>query len=97
MPWVRWYVAGSRLGFFRRAQQAPWQGRIDNGPNWSNAKHRPGKWLITCSIRSSLASLSGSWDSFQVRVRWKLISCSCRICRSRSRPMTTGQAVLAAR
>ena len=29
--------------------------------------------LVTCSIRSSLASRSGSADSFQVRVRWKLI------------------------
>jgi hypothetical protein len=26
----------------RAAQQVPWQGRIDSGPNWSNAKHRCG-------------------------------------------------------
>ena len=46
-------------------------GRIDSGPNWSKAKHRSGKQVVTCSIRSSLASRSGSVDSFQVRVRWK--------------------------
>ncbi|OLL89272.1 hypothetical protein Ae406Ps2_6479 [Pseudonocardia sp. Ae406_Ps2] len=51
------------------AQVTPWQGRIDSGPNWSKAKQRPGNRLITSSIRSSLASLSGSVDSFQVRVR----------------------------
>ncbi len=50
-----------------------WHGRIDCGPNWSKAKHRSGMVLVTCSIRSSLASLSGSCDSFQARVRWKEI------------------------
>ena len=34
---------------------------------------------------------SGSRDSFQVRVRWKLIPRACRICRSRSRPIGTGR------
>jgi hypothetical protein len=29
------------------AQLDPWQGRIDNGPNWSNAKQRIRKWLLT--------------------------------------------------
>ena len=42
-----------------------------SGPNWSNAKHRSGHRPSTCSIRSSLASASGSVDSFQVFVRWK--------------------------
>ena len=41
------------------AQVLPWQGRIDTGPNWSNAKHRFGNLLVTSSIRSSLVSLSG--------------------------------------
>ncbi len=32
-------------GWFLAAQQVPWQGRIDSGPNWSNAKHRsPNRW-----------------------------------------------------
>jgi hypothetical protein len=35
-------VARSRTGRVRGAQQAPWQGRIDSGPNWSKAKHRSG-------------------------------------------------------
>jgi hypothetical protein len=26
----------------RLAWQAPWQGRIDSGPNWSNPKQRSG-------------------------------------------------------
>ncbi len=29
------------------AQVEPWQGRIESGPNWSNAKQRIGKWLVT--------------------------------------------------
>ena len=51
----------------------------------------PGNALVTYSIRSSLASRSGSVDSFQVRVRWKEMPRSCRICRSRSRPIRTGR------
>jgi hypothetical protein len=54
----------------------PWHGRIDNGPNWSKAKQRSGNRLVTSSIRSSLTSLSGSLDSFQVLVRWKEIPCA---------------------
>src|SRR3954453_23030618 len=68
MPWGRREAAASRSGVLARAQPDPWWGRIDNGPNWSNAKHRSGKALATCSIRSSLASKSGSVDSFQVRL-----------------------------
>jgi len=71
LPWVRRQVAGSRSGRDRRAHADPWHGRIESRPNWSQAKHRSGKWLVTYSIRSSLASLSGSRESFQVRVRWK--------------------------
>ena len=59
--------------FCAKPRRLPWTGRIDSGPNWSKAKHRSGKWLVTYSIRSSLASRSGSVDSFQVRVRWKLM------------------------
>jgi hypothetical protein len=84
-------VAGSRAGRFFLAHAAPWQGRIDSGPNWSNAKHRPAKWLVTCSIRSSLASRSGSVDSFHVLVHWKAIPRARRIRRSRSRPTATGR------
>ena len=51
------------------------------------AAHR--EWLVTYSIRSSFASLSGSVDSFQVRVRWKEMWRSRRIRRSRSRPTRT--------
>jgi hypothetical protein len=40
---------------------------MDSGPNWSNAKTRSGKRVRMCSIRSSLASKSGSLDSFQIR------------------------------
>jgi hypothetical protein len=54
----------------RGAQHTPWQGRIDSGPDWPEAKQRSGQALVTYSIRSSLASRSGSVDSFQVRVRW---------------------------
>ncbi len=92
-------VVGSRQagGLLCLAQQVPWQGRIDNGPNWSNAKHRSGNLLVTSSIRSSLASLSGSAGSFQVRAGWKEICRACRICRSRSRPMVTTLAGLRAR
>ena len=57
------------VGCFWVAHELPWQGRIDSGPNWSNAKQRSGALLVTCSIRSSLASRSGSRDSFHVRVR----------------------------
>jgi hypothetical protein len=66
--------------------------------SWSSARaelvegeHRSGNLLVTCSIVSSLASLSGSADSFQVRVRWKEIPRACRSCRSRSRPIRTGR------
>jgi hypothetical protein len=30
-----------------RAQLEPWHGLIDNGPNWSNAKQRIRKLLVT--------------------------------------------------
>ena len=43
--------------------------RMASGPNWSKAKHRSGTRVVTSSIRSSLVSLFGSVDSFQVRVR----------------------------
>jgi hypothetical protein len=71
----------------RGAQHTPWQGRIDSGPDWPEAKQRSGQALVTYSIRSSLASRSGSVDSFQVRVRWNEMPRSCSICRSRSRPI----------
>ncbi len=41
---------GSRMGLFCFAQDTPWQGRTDSGPNWSNAKHRSGKQVVTCSM-----------------------------------------------
>src|SRR5215208_945159 len=37
-----------------------------HGPNWSNAKHRSSQFDMTSSIRSSLASYSGSVEVFQV-------------------------------
>jgi hypothetical protein len=42
----------------RGAQHTPWQGRIDSGPNWPEAKQRSGQALVTYSIRSSWASRS---------------------------------------
>jgi hypothetical protein len=97
MPWVRVYVAGSRCGLVAGRQDEPWCGRIDSGPNWSKAKHRSGNFEVTSSIRSSLASLSGSVDSFHVRVRWKEMSLRRNSCRSRSRPMCTRRTGLVAR
>jgi hypothetical protein len=41
------------------AQALLWQGRMDDGPNWSKANHRSGYWVVTCSMRSSLASAFG--------------------------------------
>ena len=46
---------------------------------------------MTSSMRASLASRAGSLDSFQVRVRWKVMSCACRIWRSRSALTRTGR------
>ena len=69
MPWVRWQVARSLTGCLRGARQVPWHGRMDSGPNWPEAQHRSGSWLVTYSIRSSLASRSGSRDSFQARAQ----------------------------
>ena len=66
---------------------APWQGRIDSGPNWSNAKHRSGNSAGHVLDPVQFGVTSGSVDSFQVRVRWKEMWCSRRICRSRSRPI----------
>jgi hypothetical protein len=77
------------VAFFFFAQAAPCVRRIDSGPNWSKAKHRPGKWLVTYSIRSSFASRCGSVDSFQVLARWKEMPRECKIWRSRSRAIAT--------
>jgi hypothetical protein len=49
--------------------------------------HRP----VTSSITASLASYSGSVDSFHVEVCWKMIPCRCSSSRSASRPMRTGR------
>jgi len=85
-PLGRRQVARSRAGFLRGAQELPCAGRIDMRPNWSTAQHRSAMVVITCSMRSSLASRSGSADSFHVRVRWNEMPRACRIWRSRSPP-----------
>jgi len=38
-----------------------------------------------------LVSRCGSLDSFHVLVRWKVIRCRCKICRSRSCPISIGR------
>lgn len=68
-PWVRWKVAGNRSGSPAFAQQAPAVGRMPSGPDSSKAKVRSGRSVNAYSIRSGLASKSGSLDSFQVLVR----------------------------
>src|SRR3954452_17531713 len=47
-----------------------------SGPNSSKAKVRSGCCSRAASMRASLTSRSGSGDSFQVLVRWKVISWS---------------------
>ena len=47
-----------------------------------------GYFAITSSMRSSFCSLSGSLDSFQVLVRWKVTPCLTRISLRRSRLIT---------
>ncbi len=64
-------------------------GTDHRGPNSSKANTRCGNWVLTYSIRASLASRCGSVDPFHLLVRWKVIRCRCRICRSRSRPTRT--------
>ena len=66
-------------------------GRIESGPNSSNAKHLSGQRSTASSMRASLASRSGSLDSFQVLVRWKVTSWACSIWRSRSWLTRTGR------
>jgi hypothetical protein len=68
-------VVGRRvtLGMTAGAQDEPAVGRMPSGPNPSKANTRSGKRSWTSSMRSSLVSRSGSGDSFQVLVRWKVI------------------------
>ena len=48
-------------------------------------------------MRASFCSRSGSGDSFQVLVRWKVIFSSARIWRSRSREISIWRPFLVAR
>lgn len=90
---VRRQRARTALG----AQPTPPCGRTVSGPNSSKANVRCGNCSITCSMRASFASRSGSVDSFHVLVRWTVISCLRSSCRSRSRPTITRRSGLWAR
>ncbi|KAF0794827.1 hypothetical protein P405_17100 [Streptomyces sp. FR-008] len=68
-------------------------GRMPSGPNSSNANVRSGRWLIAYWIGASVASKSGSGDSFQVFVRWKEIPQRDSRHRGASRPIRTGRAM----
>lgn len=82
-------VVGGRypVGMLAFDQPEPAVGRIPSGPNSSKANTRSGKRSKTSSIRSSFASRSGSGDSFQVLVRWKVTPRRASRPRNASRPM----------
>ncbi|KJY25326.1 hypothetical protein VR46_41430 [Streptomyces sp. NRRL S-444] len=67
---------------------------MPSGPNSSKANVRSGRSLIVYSIRSSLASKSGSGDSFQVFVLSKEIPRRASKHRRASRPIRTGLVML---
>jgi hypothetical protein len=81
----------------RRRPSGAGGGAQASGPNSSKANVRSGCSATTCSMRASLVSRCGSGDSFQVLVRWKVISWAASSCRARSRPIRTIRTGLSAR
>lgn len=85
-------AAGRRAGSRRCAA-----GCTANWPELVECKVRSGRLMTTSSMRSSLGSLSGSLDTFQVLARWNATPLASRTWRSRSFETSTLRTLLSAR